>query len=105
MFGLVGDENPVVIDSLWKSFPDFGRDCDEEEPDKIEVNIDVDTSKLDAETVNTLINRFEEISYESKDLDGEITFEIDYDLDENRDVEGNEAPIVLIQLRGYCLTT
>gem|GEM_PF-2817364 len=79
---------------------------EEPEVEKIPIKIDVDTSKLEDEEVTSLINDLEDLSY-VRDYpfygDCETTFEVNYDLEENRDEEGNEIPIVLIQLCGYCV--
>ena len=78
---------------------------EEEKPEKFDVNIDVDTSKLDDEEVTELINKLESLSYVSDFPyygDFTSTFTVNYDLDENgNDDAGTE--IVLIQLRGYCV--
>ena len=104
MFGCVGLENPVVIDSLWdwEYCRDAGRDV--EEPEIVTVNIDVDTHYLTDSEVNDLINRLESVSWESEDVCscGNGYFKVDYDLDANRTEDGDEAPIVLIELRGEC---
>lgn len=58
-------ENPMVIDSIWKKYP---TDDDDEEI-MFDVDIVIDTSKLNTEQENHLINAIE---YESA-LRGELT--------------------------------
>ena len=88
-------ENPMVIDSLWMWRELY------DEPKKVKVDIDVDTSFLSVDEVKLLINKLERLSHDNE-YTLERTFTVDYDLDANRDADGNEAPIVLIELRGFC---
>lgn len=95
-------ENKMVLDSWWNW---WRKDEEEKDPKEINVDFDVNVSKLDDEEVTTLIDKLESLAYIPNPylgLDGETTFRVNYDLDENCDAEGNEAPIVLIQIRGYC---
>ena len=97
MFGLVGEENPVVIDSLWKHVVDFGRDV-EIETQEVNLDIAVETNKLTDEEVDDLIDDLDTISF-SKPYDGKY-FAIEYDnLPENNgekiykiEVHGGEVP-------------
>ena len=97
---IVGVENPVVIDSLWKSFLDFGRDVEEVAVETCKMAFDVDTIRLTADEVNTLINGLENLSYNCDNFGifEENHFTVDYDLPENGDrivkieVRGDECP-------------
>ena len=95
MFGCVGEENPVVIDSLWEK-SHFGRAFEEPSypAELVNVKIDVDTSILTDDEVNKLINDLERLSY-NRNYFGENYFTVNYDLPENEDDQ-----VVRIELRG-----
>ena len=57
-------ENPVVIDSLWNKYHDF----DEDETIMFDVDIVIDTRKLDAEQENHLVNAIEDASHSRGNL-------------------------------------
>ena len=93
MFGLVGKENPVVIDSLWNRYKT--NEESESRTEFFEMDITIDTSKSTDEEVGKLIDDLESLSF-SKPFDGKYFFVVENEnLPENRTGE-----ILTIELHG-----
>ena len=92
MFGLVGDENPVVIDSLWNKYKT--NEESEEQTEFFKMDIAIGTSKLTDDEVDRLIDDLDSISF-SRPYYARL-FAVEYDnLPENKDDK-----VVTIELHG-----